>query len=115
MNDYPQADYDLVQRTWDIMQRHIGREKRINRELLIVAVFGAINENYDRQLRDALAKLPVIWEDGYFIPKNNREAAGYRISMKSRQAAIGQRLKVLDDYLRTLGADVEQLSLLEEM
>jgi len=89
MTDYPQADYDLVQRTWDIMQRHIGREKRINRELLIVAVFGVINQTYDRQLRDALAKLPVIWEDGYFIPKNHREAAGFESRCNQGRQRLG--------------------------
>ena len=115
MENYPQADYDLIQRTWDIMQRHKGRDRRISRELLIVSVFGTISETYDRQLRDALAQLPVIWENGYFIPESHREAESYRASMQSRQAAIGQRLQVLDEYLRKLGSDVEQLSLLEEM
>jgi hypothetical protein len=115
MSDYPQADYDLIQRTWDVMQRHKGRDNRISRELLVVAVFGTISETYDRQLRDALAHLPIIWENGYFIPESHREAAGYRISMQSRQSAISQRLRVLDDYLRKLGDDVEQLSLLEEV
>lgn len=114
MSDHPRADYDLIQRTWDIMQRHIGREKRISRESLVIAVFGAINEIYDRQLQDALAKLPVIWEDGYFIAANKREAAGYRILMQAKKAAISQQLKVLDDYLQKLGTDIEQVSFLEE-
>ena len=69
----------------------------------------------DRQVRDAIAELPVVWDDGYFIPTSYNEASGYIASMRSRQAAIGQRLRVLDDYLRTQcePVKVEQMSWVE--
>lgn len=111
---YPQADSDLVRRVWQVMQQHKGYDRRIDRDSLTLAATKSLTKNNDRKARDALAELPVIWQDGYFIPKNQREAAPYRAAMQSRQAAIGQRLRELDDYLRSLGAEVEQLSLLED-
>jgi len=110
---YPIADDHLVKRVWDIMQRHKGYKNRVDRDRLILHVFGKVSKTYDRKLRDALAQLPVIWQDGYFIPKNQREAESYRAAMQSRQAAIGGRLRELDRYLRAQGTEVEQLSLLE--
>ena len=96
---YPQADDPLVAEVWQVMRWHIGFVHRIDRALLSVRVFGKYSDNNDRKIRDALTELPVVWDDGYFVPINEREAQGYIASMRSRQAAIGKRLRILDDYL----------------
>jgi hypothetical protein len=100
VSDYPQADEKLKRAIWNLMQSHTGYERRVDRDALVYRV-KRLTRTSDRQVRDALAELPVVWDDGYFIPTSYNEASGYIASMRSRQAAIGQRLRVLDDYLRT--------------
>ena len=112
--NYPQADDPLVEQVWEIMQRHKSYDKRIHRDTLTFAVYRKVSKSYDRKIRDALAELPVVWDDGYFVPTSYDEASGYIASMRSRQAAIGQRLRVLDDYLRAQREPVtKQLELME--
>jgi hypothetical protein len=105
----------LVQQVWSVMQAHRGFERRVDRGRLTYHVFGEVNDNLDRKVRDAIAELPIVWSDGYFIPQTWDEAADYIAGMRSRQAAIGQRLRVLDDYLRAQREPVrvEQMQLLE--
>ena len=99
MTNYPQADDPLVAEVWQVMRWRIGFVYRIDRALLSVRVFGKYSDNNDRKIRDALTELPVVWDDGYFVPRNEAEAQGYIASMKSRQAAIGKRLRILDEFL----------------
>ena len=115
MNLYPESDDALVRKVWQIMQQHKGHAHRIERDRLIVHVFGRVTKTYDRQLRDALSELPVIWQDGYFIPETKQEAQEYIASMRSRQVSIGQRLQVLEGYLkqRREPERVEQMKLME--
>ena len=98
--NYPQADSALVEQVWELIRWHTGYDSRIDRKDLTFDVFGQYTESLDRKVRDALAELPVVWDDGYFVPTSYEEAEGYIAGMRSRQAAIGQRLRVLDDYLR---------------
>lgn len=101
MNYEPIVQSDpLVAQVWEIMQRHCGFAHRIDRNVLTFAVFKEVNANYDRKVRDALAELPVVWQDGYFIPKTREEAEVYIYSMLSRQVRILQRLRLLDDFLK---------------
>jgi hypothetical protein len=99
--NYPQTDTELTQRIWQVMQWHKGYLQRIDRALLTQRIFGNVTESNDRKIRDALSELPVVWDDGYFVPINKAEAEGYIAGMKSRQASIGKRLRVLEEYLRT--------------
>ena len=112
---YPQADDPTIQQVWRIMQRHRGKDNRIQRETLTFAVFHKVSKSHDRKVRDALAELPVVWDDGYFIPQTNREAQPYRIAMTSRRASIAKRLRILDDYMKHQAepVKVEQMQLLE--
>ena len=105
----------LVETVWYVLTLCKGYENRISRNDLVYSVYGEINDNLDRKVRDALAELPVIWNDGYFVPTSYTEAADYIAGMRSRQAAIGQRLRVLDDYLRAQRepVSVRQLELME--
>jgi hypothetical protein len=96
---YPQADDPLVEQVWQVMSWHVGYVHRIDRGELTKIVFGKVTKTYDRKVRDALSELPVVWDDGYFVPRDQREAQGYVSAMRSRQAAIGKRLRVLDEYL----------------
>ena len=99
MTNYPQADDPLVAEVWQVMRWRAGYVSRIQRSDLTRIIFGKDTETNDRKIRDALTELPVVWDDGYFVPINEREAQGYIASMRSRQAAIGKRLRILDDYL----------------
>ena len=99
MMDYPQTNAELTERIWRLMQWHEGRERRIDRADLTRRIYGRVTTSLDRKVRDALAELPVVWDGGYFIPKTDEEAEQYRAAMRSRQAAIGKRLRVLDDWL----------------
>jgi len=105
----------LVAQVWEIMQAHRGYGQRIDRNVLTVAVFKEVNDNNDRKVRDALAELPVIWDDGYFIPVTREEAEVYIGSMKSRQARIGQRLFVLDTYFKQSQSPARQMTLNEAL
>lgn len=106
----------MVYRVWDVMQAHKGFDRRLDRNRLTFKLFGKVNDNLDRKIRDAIAELPVVWDDGYFIPTNYDEASGYIAGMRSRQAAIGQRLRVLDDYLRAQREPVtKQLELMDAL
>jgi hypothetical protein len=96
---YPQADDPLIEQVWQIMQKHKGYDRRIDRDTLTFAVYHKVSKSYDRKVRDALAELPVVWKDGYFVPETAAEAEQYRASMRSRQAAIGKRLRILDEWL----------------
>ena len=102
MQDYPKTDDTLTERVRSIMRLHQGYLHRIDRDELTRRVFGTVTDTYDRKIRDALAELPVIWQDGYFIPLSEREAEQYRATMESRIASIRQRLAVLDEHFRTL-------------
>jgi hypothetical protein len=98
---YPQADDPTIERTWAIMQRrHKGYDNRIDRERLTLAVYGRVSKSYDRKIRDALAELPVVWDDGYFIPTSRAEAEGYIAGMRSRQKAISERIRIIEDHLK---------------
>ena len=112
---YPQASDELVERVWAVMQFHHGYLQRIDRDVLTRRIFGKATKSYDRKIRDALSELPVVWDDGYFIPVSEGEAEGYISAMRSRQAAIGKRLHVLDAYLkrRREPVQVEQMKLME--
>ena len=65
---------ELTAQVWQVMQSHKGFASRIDRDRLTLAVCGRVTDNYDRKVRDALAELPVVWDDGYFIPANDAEA-----------------------------------------
>ena len=95
---YPSSDYKLISRVWVVMQNHVGFLARIGRRRLVNIVMHRWSESNDRKIRDALSELPVIWDRGYFIPANEKEAEGYVAAMRSRQASIGRRLKVLDNH-----------------
>lgn len=97
---HPTTDSALTEKIWRVMQSHKGYERRIDRDRLTYLVFGKVTDNKDRKVRDALSQLPVVHDDGYFVPTSEREAEPYISAMRSRQAAIGQRLRLLDDYLR---------------
>ncbi|MDY6867012.1 MAG: hypothetical protein SVT56_03785 [Chloroflexota bacterium] len=110
----PKANDDLIMAVEKIMRLHVGYKNRIDREDLVLEVTDCINSKVaDRKVRNALAELPVIWQDGYFIPQTEREARKYIASMRSRQAAIGQRLRILDDHFRRGTERVRQLELVE--
>ena len=100
MNQYPQADTELKDKVWQLMQFHRGYLHRIDRNELTTRIFGKFTDTKDRKVRDALSELPVVWDDGYFIPLTREEAQGYISGMKSRQAAIQSKLHIIDDYLR---------------
>ena len=112
---YPTADTNLTADVWRVMQTRKGYQNRIQRDRLTLAVFGRYNDSLDRKVRDALSNLPVVWSDGYFVPTSIDEAEDYIAGMRSRQAAIGQRLRVLDDYLRRQRepVKVQQMQLME--
>lgn len=96
---FHQADEALIDRVRVLMQFHKGYLHRIDRDLLTQRIYGKVNKSLDRKIRDALSELPVVWDDGYFIPTSAKEAEGYIAGMRSRQAAIGKRLRILDEYL----------------
>jgi len=100
MTDYPQADDPTIRRLWMIMQRHRGYDNRISREALTFAMFTKVSKSYDRKVRDAIAELPIIWDDGYFIPRTFQEANKYQASMISRITSISKRLRILDTWLK---------------
>lgn len=112
---YPQTDNALTDKIWHVMQRHKGKDRRIDRDRLTYLVFGTVSDNKDRKVRDALSELPVVWNDGYYIPQTEREAQDYIASMRSRQASIGQRLRIVEDYLKAEREPerVTQLELME--
>ena len=97
--EFYQADENLKRTIWNLMQAHTGFANRVDRDALVYRV-KRLMKTSDRQVRDAIAELPIVWDDGYFIPQTHDEAQDYIAGMRSRQAAIGQRLRVLDDYLR---------------
>ena len=115
MNIYPESDDALVRKVWQIMQQHKGHAHRIERDRLIVHVFGRVTKTYDRQLRDALSELPVVWDNGYFVPVDRDEAKGYIESMRSRIGAIAGKVRIIEDHLRheTEPVKVAQPKLLE--
>jgi len=98
---YPTTDGTLTDKIWLVMQSHKGYERRIDRSDLVLQVMHSINSDIDdRKVRDALSELPVVWNDGYYIPTTEREAQDYIASMRSRQASIGQRLRIVEEYLK---------------
>ncbi len=115
MNDYPQADTELIQQVWDVMRLHAGYMHRIDRADLARRIFGKATESNDRKIRDALSELPVVWDNGYFVPTSYREAEGYIAGMKSRQAAIAQKIRIIEGHLRRANEPikVEQMMLME--
>jgi hypothetical protein len=115
MNTYPTADDDLTREVWRAMMNHKGRDRRIDREELTYLIFGKVTKSKDRKVRDALSNLPVVWDQGYFVPTSHDEAEGYRNQMTSRIRAIRDRLEIVDGYLRTQREPerVEQPALLE--
>ena len=115
MNDYPQATQDTVDLVWAVMQRHIGRDRRIQRETLTFAVFRKVSQSYDRKLRDALSQLPVVWDNGYFIPTSKEEAKGYIAANRSRIRNLGKKNWIVERYLRQQAepVQVEQMKLME--
>ena len=114
MSDYPQADNALIERLQWIMERHYtGYQNRVDRDTLTTHVMGSTNDSNDRKVRDAIAELPIVWDDGYFLPVSRAEARAFQATMTSRMASISKRLRVLDDYLRGLGEHAEQPNLLE--
>jgi len=115
MTNYPQADDRLTERVWRIMQRYKGHDNRLARETLVIAVCGKWSDSYDRKVRDAIAELPIIWDDGYFIPRTFQEANKYQASMISRIASINKRLRILDTWLKENQQELryEQAKLLE--
>ena len=115
MNTYPQTDSELTERIWRLMQWHTGKERRIQRGDLTRRIYGRVTTSLDRKVRDALAELPIVWDGGYFIPETKQEAEDYIASMRSRQASIGQRLRIVENYLRQQGEPerVEQMRLME--
>ena len=100
MIPYPQSTSELKDFVWRLMQRHKGYLHRIGRDTLTIRATGKASKSYDRKVRDALSELPVVWDDGYFIPVSRGEASLYITQMKSRQAAIGCKIKIIEDYLR---------------
>jgi len=100
MTDYPQTNGKLTERVWRIMQRYKGYDYRIARETLVIAACGRWSDSYDRKIRDAIAELPIIWDDGYFVPRTFQEANKYQASMISRIASINKRLRILDTWLK---------------
>ena len=95
------------------MQRHIGVDRRIQRETLTFAVFRKVSQSYDRKLRDALSQIPVVWDDGYFIPASMEEAKGYLASNRSRIVNLGKKNWIDERYLRQQAEPikVEQMEL----
>ena len=125
---YPKSNLDLDRRVeYTMRMYHFGYRNRIARDALAVEVYGwrcleyddngheTINANYDRRLRDALSELPVIWQDGYFIPATRREAEGYLGRERKKAVSILQRVRSVEAHLRTQGERVnwEQKKLLE--
>jgi len=112
MTDYPQTNDKLTERVWRIMQKHRGYDNRVSRDLLTLEVCGqdcmnwldrgswSVKKSSDRKVRDAIAELPIIWDDGYFIPRTFQEANKYQASMISRIASINKRLRILDTWLK---------------
>ena len=126
MTDYPQATQDTVDLVWAAMQRdHTGYENRISRRALTIRVFGkacytisddrslVIILSYDRKLRDALSQLPVVWDDGYFVPTSKEEAKGYIAANRSRIRNLGKKNWIVERFLREQAepVKVEQLEL----
>lgn len=113
MTNYPQANDEMVALVWAVMQRHIGRDRRIERETLTFAVFRKVSQSYDRKLRDALSQLPIVWDDGYFIPTSKEEAEGYIASNLSRIRNLGRKNWIIERYLRQQAepVQVEQMKL----
>ena len=109
MTDYPQADDELTARVWDIMRTwHRGPDHRVDRSTLAWAIFGRvvytdsynIRPSYDRRMRDALSRLPVVHDDGYFVPETFEEAEAYMNRERSRIRSLAKRQRMLNDWLR---------------
>jgi hypothetical protein len=113
---YPKSNSDLDKRVEHTMRMyHFGYRNRIARDSLAVEIYGrecleyddngreTVNANYDRKLRDALSELPVIWQDGYFIPATRREAEGYLGRERKKAVSILQRVRSVEHHLRTQG------------
>jgi len=117
---YPQSDSDLIDRVKGIMQYHKGYLQRIDRDELTRRIFGKVTDSLDRKVRDALSEIstvdmPIVWQDGYFVPLREQEAQQYRAGLQSRRAVLRQREQVLDDWFRRRRErePVKQLELLE--
>lgn len=115
MTDYPQATPDITEAVKAILENHKGKSNAIKRETLTFAVFRKVSKSYDRKLRDALSQLPVVWDDGYFVPTSMKEAERYLSSNRSRQVQLGKKNWIVERYLRQQAesVQVEQLELLE--
>ena len=112
--EFYQSDEQLKRTIWRLMQAHTGFDRRVTREELVHRVQRLMSTS-DRQVRDALSELPIVWDDGYFIPRTRTEADGYIAGMRSRQAAIASKIRIIDDYLRSESepVKVEQMSWME--
>jgi len=112
---YPKSNLDLDRRVeYTMRMYHFGYRNRIARDSLAVEVYGRecldkqgnVKDSYDRKLRDALSELPVIWQDGYFVPATRREAEGYLGRERKKAVSILQRVRSVETHLRTQGERV---------
>jgi len=113
--EYPKSNHDLDKRVeYTMRMYHFGYRNRIARDDLAVKIYGRecldkqgnVKDSYDRKLRDALSGLPVIWQDGYFIPATRREAEGYLGRERKKAVSILQRVRSVEAHLRTQGERV---------
>lgn len=113
MTDYPQADDELTAHVWNIMSTwHRGVGNKIDRSALTWKIFGyaattrsangvrSVLPSYDRRMRDALSRLPVVHDDGYFVPETFEEAESYMNRERSRIRSLAKRQRMLNDWLK---------------
>ena len=101
---YPKSNLDLDRRVriMDIMRE--GHSSEVERLLDVMDDIYAQLVTMD--FPDALSELPVIWQDGYFVPATRREAEGYLGRERKKAVSILQRVRSVEAHLRTQGERV---------
>ena len=91
---HPKTNDALTALVWDIMQWHIGQQRRLSRDMLIRRV-NRIMKASDRQIRDAISELPIISTSGtggYWLPADDAEIDEWAREMLSRTQQIYKRV-----------------------
>ena len=98
-----ETDDPLIELLWNCMQHHIGYDKRISRKALVAYIQWNMDAT-DRQVRDAIAELPIISTSkdggGYWIPANDAEFMTWCGEMNSRAKQIFKRVRLVNDYMK---------------
>lgn len=93
----PTLPTELPHKVWNEIDLHFGEYNRITKEQISMRIFGRYNENYDRQIREAVEYLTVNEsrpicttsdKAGYFIARTMNEASQTLRELQSRREAI---------------------------